>query len=150
MAARPRLRMALIKCGNCGQRYSNPLTHVCPPRSTKARGKTKLAPQVGLAYTCPNCGKQVTNPLTHVCKSKRGDFKRRKKAAKARERKAKRDGSRHDYRTCPQGESCDRYPCRVYAEGFEDGNQAGYGKGQQDGYDEGKQDGLNEGQSAKE
>jgi len=137
-----RLRMALIKCGNCGKRYSNPLAHNCPPRSTRSKGKTKVAPKVGLEYTCPACGKQASNPLTHVCQSKRGDFKRRKKAAAARERKARRDANRHEPRECTD-EFCNRYPCKVYKQGFADGNQAGYSAG----YDAGKADGRAEAQA---
>jgi hypothetical protein len=136
-----RLRAALIKCGKCGKRYSNPLAHVCVVSTTRRRGKTKLAPQVKLSRPCPNCGKEVSNPLTHVCQLKRGDFKRRMRAAKARERKAKRDANRHDYATCPQGEDCERFPCRVYAEGWKAGHSAGYAEGHQAGYDEGYQAG---------
>lgn len=143
-----KLRVGLIKCGNCGQRYSNPAAHVCRARSTRRRGRTKLAPKVSLQYTCPSCGKSASSPLTHVCTSKRGDFKRRKKAAAARERKARRDANRHDYQTCPQGESCERYPCRVYAEGRRDGYEDGHADGHSAGYDEGKADGLKEGQPA--
>lgn len=143
MARKPRLRMALIKCGNCGQRYTNPATHTCRPKSTKRRGRTKLAPQLKLAYTCPSCGKQAGNPLTHVCKSKRGDFGKRRKAAKGRERKAQRDANRHEYADC-RDPFCKRFPCKVYREGYEAGKQDGYS----DGYDEGYSDGFAAGSAA--
>jgi hypothetical protein len=140
MPRKPRLRVALIKCGNCGQRYSNPLAHVCRPKSSRRRGRTRVAPQA--SFTCPRCGAAYANPLTHTCKSKRGDFRRRKKAAQQRERKAKRDANRHDYATCPEGENCDRFPCRVYAEGyaagFADGHSAGYSAGYDAGFQAGQ------------
>jgi hypothetical protein len=142
MPQRTRLRVALVKCGNCGGRYSNPLTHTCPPRSTRSRGKTKLAPRASLSYTCPNCGQQASSPLSHVCKSKRGDFKQRLRAAKARERKAKRDANRHEPENCPEGGQCGRYPCKVWREGydrgFEDGHRAGYSSGYDAGFQAGQ------------
>jgi hypothetical protein len=141
MPQRTRLRVALVKC-SCGARYSNPLTHTCRPTSTKRRGKTKLAPRATLQYTCPSCGKSASSSLAHVCKSKRGDFKRRLRAAKARERKAKRDANRHDYATCPEGENCERFPCRVYAEGYRRGRADGKAEGLEEGYDLGFQAGL--------
>src|ERR1700691_2735172 len=141
MPQRTRLRMALVKCGNCGQRYSNPLTHTCRPRSTKPRGKTKIAPSVKLNYSCPACGKTVSNPLTHVCQPRRGDFKRRRKAALARERKAKRDANRHEPSACPEGGQCGRYPCKVWAEGYDRGYEDGHSAGYSAGYDAGFQAG---------
>lgn len=49
-------------------------------------------------------------------------------------------GTEHRYQTCDD-ESCDRFICRVYQEGYrngyEDGNGAGFAAGQAAGYAEG-------------
>lgn len=45
MGFKPRVKIALVKCGRCGRRYNNPLTHVCVvrfnPRAAKKIGKPK-------------------------------------------------------------------------------------------------------------
>ena len=122
-----RLRVSLVKCGTCGKRYSNPLTHVCAPRTSRKHGRTRVTPQVSL--TCPRCGKPYANQLTHVCKT-RTDFRRRKKAAA---KAARRDREQHDYASCGD-EDCERFPCKVYREGrargFEEGEAVGFQAGQ--------------------
>ena len=70
-------RLSLFHCGKCGARYNSLLGHVC--KSNRRRGKVRLAPQASRA--CSSCGKPYANPLTHVC-SNRGDFAKRKRAAK--------------------------------------------------------------------
>jgi hypothetical protein len=51
----------------------------------------------------------------------------------------------HRYQACT-GEDCDRFPCRVYREGYEAGygagSAAGYAAGRADGYSEGYADGA--------
>lgn len=46
----------------------------------------------------------------------------------------------HDYRTCTD-DDCDRYPCRIYKEGWwngwEVGRMVGFGEGHAVGYDKG-------------
>lgn len=42
----------------------------------------------------------------------------------------------HDYRRC-RDEYCDRFPCRVFREGFEAGHAAGMAEGYAAGYAEG-------------
>jgi len=88
-----KIGVGLIRCGRCGQRYSNPLNHVCTGRR---RGRTRVKPKLSPVSACPGCGKQV-NPLTHTCSNK-GDFARRQRAAKrkaaAAERKKKRAAQR--------------------------------------------------------
>jgi hypothetical protein len=48
--------------------------------------------------------------------------------------------SQHHYRTC-RDELCERFPCRVYAEGYryghDDGEAEGHAKGHAEGYDKG-------------
>jgi hypothetical protein len=146
-----------IYCGRCGKRHG--LMHTCIVR--RPGGRTRLkAPAVQLA-TCTNCGKSYVNPLTHVCPSKRGDFKRRKRAAERRRQRAeterrkaeaaeRRKRSRtsqpqHRYETC-KDDGCQRLACRAYKEGyangFDDGRAAGYQAGHADGYAEGYADGA--------
>lgn len=88
-----KIRVGLIRCGRCGQRYANPLTHVC---SGRRRGRTRVKPKLSVVASCPSCGKQGS-PLTHVC-SNRGDFAKRQRTAGRRkaaaERKARRDEQR--------------------------------------------------------
>ena len=87
-----KISVGLIRCGRCGQRYSNPLNHVCTGRR---RGRTKVKPTLSVVTTCPSCGKQAS--LAHVC-SNRGDFASRQRAAErktaAAERKKKRAAQR--------------------------------------------------------
>ena len=47
----------------------------------------------------------------------------------------------HDYRTC-RDRNCERFPCRVYQEGFEDGFEKGFAEGFAEGYGEGYADGA--------
>ena len=56
-------------------------------------------------------------------------------------------GTEHRYQTCDD-EWCDRFPCRVYKEGYEAGHAAGsaagYAAGRADGYAEGYVDGQSD------
>lgn len=63
----------------------------------------------------------------------------------------------HDYRACYHRDpGCPRFPCRVYREGFEDGERRGYdrgfsdgeAKGYADGYARGRGDGYADGYQA--
>jgi flagellar biosynthesis/type III secretory pathway protein FliH len=49
----------------------------------------------------------------------------------------------HPYQLC-RDESCERFPCRVYKDGYRDGYDDGY----RDGYDAGRASGFSEGYSA--
>lgn len=53
-------------------------------------------------------------------------------------------GTGHDYRACPD-EFCDRFPCRIYREGYADGSAADYAAGQADGFAEGYSTGHTDG-----
>jgi hypothetical protein len=117
-----RMNVSLVKCGTCGKRYSNPLTHTCV--TTRARRRpSQIAPR--LTYDCPRCGKPATNPLTHVCKT-RSDFRRRladQKRRQAREKRARRSKRparpQHDYHSCTDPD-CQRRACQAYREGIAD------------------------------
>jgi flagellar biosynthesis/type III secretory pathway protein FliH len=56
--------------------------------------------------------------------------------------------ARHDYRRC-RDSSCDRFACRVYREGYDDGHAAGWAEGEAvghaEGYSEGHADGYDAG-----
>jgi hypothetical protein len=57
---------------------------------------------------------------------------------------------RHRYQTCDD-EYCERFPCRVYKEGYAAGHGAGFGagytEGRADGYADGYGDGYSDGSS---
>ena len=50
----------------------------------------------------------------------------------------------HSYRAC-QDEDCQRYACRIYREGYADGNAAGCAAGEAAGYGQGHADGYSAG-----
>ena len=47
------------------------------------------------------------------------------------------NGQEHRYQLC-KDEDCDRFPCRIYKEGYRNGREDGY----QDGYAQGFPDGI--------
>jgi hypothetical protein len=47
----------------------------------------------------------------------------------------------HRYQTC-RDEDCDRFPCRIYKEGYRNGYQDGHGDGLAEGYANGFEDGI--------
>ncbi len=141
-----KLNVSLVKCGRCGKRYNNPLTHVCVVRMDRktAPGSTKVKPR--LAVKCGRCGHPLGNPLTHRCVT-HTDFKRRKRAAAkgpAHPRPVS-TGNAHEPAEC-KDDDCPRYGCKMYKGGYEhgysDGHGAGYGAGRSDGYAEGYSDGA--------
>jgi hypothetical protein len=132
MPLKPKISVAgLIRCGKCGKRYSNPITHVCVT-SRKRHGRTRIRPKAAVSIGhCSKCGKEWVNPLTHSCTGG-GDFARRAAAEKKAVAARKRAASKHEYAECGD-QDCTSYACRVYREGREDGYQDGYS----DGYAEG-------------
>lgn len=40
-----KIQVALVKCGRCGKRYNNPLTHVCRVSFSKAAQKKISKPK---------------------------------------------------------------------------------------------------------
>lgn len=83
----------LFRCGRCGRRYANPLTHVCVTRMDRKRpaGKTRLSPQA--SRRCGTCGQPYANPLTHVCTVKT-DYRKRQAAAARQQKQAKAAAAR--------------------------------------------------------
>jgi hypothetical protein len=116
-----KINVALVRCGQCGKKYSNPLSHVCVTRMDRrpSSRKTKVKPK--LTVRCGGCGSPLGNPLTHRCVTKT-DFKRRKaKSAKPEPPpKPAATGSGHEYTACDD-DDCSRFQCRVYKQGVADG-----------------------------
>ncbi len=139
----PKISVGLVRCGRCGKRYSNPLTHACVVRMDR---KTKpprrsMKPEVSVALvTCGTCGKSYANPLAHVCQV-RTAFKRRlaadkkRKAAEAKRAKRRPAAPRrrpparpaHSYRAC-RDPGCERQACEAWREGYEAGLEDGRGQ----------------------
>lgn len=116
-----RITVSLIKCGQCGKRYSSPLTHECVITPGRRPVRTRVKPRVMI--DCPKCKRPVTSPLTHVC-TIRTDFRRRLAAQKKRQAAEKRARARaaapqHDYHSCT-GQDCQRRTCMAYREGIAD------------------------------
>jgi hypothetical protein len=53
----------------------------------------------------------------------------------------------HRYQTC-RDESCERFACRVWREGFREGYGAGHGAGKAEGHAEGYDEGFVDGMAA--
>lgn len=136
-----KLNISLIRCGDCGQKYNNPLTHVCKLRMDRKPSARKTQAGPKLTVKC-SCGAPLGNPLTHRCVT-RTDFKRRKRAAEKPKPKPASAGNAHEYAACDD-EECPRFQCRVYKEGRSDGIT----EGRQLGYDEGWMAGYAAGYSA--
>jgi hypothetical protein len=163
-----KLRLTLLTCGSCGKprgRY-----HACAGKRGK---RDRLKP--GLRFACPRCGRETKNLLSHTC-APRSDFRKRKRQAKAAERRARERKRRaeaaarrkaaakkrkaeaaarprrkrtaaHVPRMCKDPE-CQRYGCLKYREGWDDGYEAGRSAGYAAGYADGREDGYGEGYTA--
>jgi hypothetical protein len=55
--------------------------------------------------------------------------------------------SEHRYQLC-EDESCERFPCRVYKDGWRDGHAAGFAAGYADGHAGGYSEGYGDGCAA--
>ena len=139
------LKVALVKCGRCGKRYNNPLTHKCVTQMGRRQGSTKVKPKV--TVKCGRCHRPLGNPLTHRCVT-RTDFTKRKAAAAKPAKPQARPGTSHEYTDCDD-DDCQRFPCRVYkegrADGFATGWDRGYARGYADGYERGYKEGYGKG-----
>lgn len=139
-----KVRLSLLHCGKCGKPRGL-RHHVC---SGGKKGRDRLRPKA--AFECGKCGRKVSNPFTHTCairsdwakrkrkadrqakaRTKREKRKQRADAAKAKRktaaqqrrasaRKRKPRAQAHNPHTCRDAE-CQRYPCRLYEEGYADG-----------------------------
>lgn len=112
---RDRLRVkAAFECGRCRKKISNPFTHTCSIRSDFAKRKRK-ADRQAKAKVRRDKRKQRADDA----RAKRKTADRQRKAATAARRRKPR-ASPHNPRTC-RDEDCQRYPCRLYEEGYADG-----------------------------
>jgi hypothetical protein len=112
-AARTQARQASVKCGTCGKRYTNPLTHTCAPKSD-FRGRKRDA------------GRQRKREAARARRKAAADRRRAAAAERRRKAKVKRSGPRrssgrpaHDYHACSDGD-CTRTACKAYVEGIGD------------------------------
>ena len=139
-----RISVSLVKCGQCGKRYSSPLTHECVITTGRRRVRTVVKPRV--SYDCPQCKRPVTNPLTHVC-SIRTDFRRRlaaekKRSAAEKRAKAKAAAPQHDYHSCTDRDCQRRYGATAAREGVRQPGGEGLHEGYKQGYVAGFPDGV--------
>ena len=147
MGLKPKISFGLMRCGNCGQRYANPLNHVCRARA-KPAGRTRFRPRVSASFTvCGRCGKRYNNPLAHTC-TERTDFRARKAAHERAQREAARKRDRHAPEDCRDGK-CPRYPCVTYRNGFAAGYRKGFDQGDAEGYARGYAEGWEKGFAAR-
>lgn len=97
-----------VKCGTCGKRYTNPLTHTCTVKTDFRKRKAAA-------------GRQAKRERAKARRKAAAD--RRKAAAAARRQKARstpapKRAPQHDYRTCDDGD-CRRAACAAFKEGIE-------------------------------
>jgi hypothetical protein len=126
-AGKRRVRFApsvSVKCGRCGQRYANPLTHTCTIRTDYRK---RLAAAKRKAAAARKAERRRERRARQAA--------RRKAAARAREaaRRARAEARaaapkqprppRHEPRSCRDPE-CTRYGCLHYRDGFADGQDA--------------------------
>jgi len=114
-AARTQARKASVKCGTCGKRYANPLTHTCAPKSD-FRQRKAAAERARKREAARERKKAAAD------RRKQAAAERRKKARAQRSAPRRRPPARpaHDYRTCRDGD-CRVHACVAYKAGYEDG-----------------------------
>ena len=148
---RQQARRVAITCGTCGKRYTNPLTHTCTVRTDYKRrvaaDKRRQAADAKRRKAAERRERARARRREAAARRRAAAAEARRKAAAkrkaaARPKPASRRPARpqHDYRTC-RDEYCDKFPCRVFAEG----RREGYAEGHRDGFDKGFTDGYAEG-----
>ena len=102
-------RAASVKCGTCGKRYTNPLTHVCAVKTDFRQRRAA----------------DQRRQKREAAKARKKAAAARRKAAAAARRSKSRSGSasrpaqqKHDYRRCQDGD-CTRHACIAFKEGIE-------------------------------
>lgn len=144
MGSRVKVRLTLATCGTCGKPRG--IRHECVTRAAGRRRKRRTPVKPKVTVTCGKCGKP--RGVRHTCYI-RTDFARRKRrqarkaradgrrqrrqlaaarrreAARARKAPAKAAPKRprspaHNHETCTDP-GCERYACRAYRDGFDDG-----------------------------
>jgi hypothetical protein len=113
---RPRLGLVLsFTCGTCGKAVRNPLAHTCTVRTDLRR---RRAAQERKSRAAARRERRRRQRAEAAARRKAAARERRAKA-RARAKAAPRP-PRHDPHACRDPE-CQRYPCRVYRDGFADG-----------------------------
>ena len=140
-----KLNISLVKCGRCGKRYSNPLTHTCVVRMDSRRRRTSTKVKPALSVKCGRCGHPLGNPFTHKCVTRTDFRKRKREAERPKPRRPAPSGNTHEPAEC-RDEDCPRYGCKQYKAGYEAGEAdtagAAYAAGRADGYSDGFQAGA--------
>jgi hypothetical protein len=121
-----------LRCGSCGKRYQNPLTHVCasPKADFRKRQTAHAKRQAAADRKARRAAVRKRETEARRARRKREEDARRarrgKERAAVRARTAKAaPASRprrpaHPYRTCRDGD-CQRPACLAYREGIETG-----------------------------
>ena len=134
-AARKQVRKVSVKCGTCGKRYTNPLTHVCTVR-TDFRRRKAAAERAAKRDAARKRRKAAAD-------RRKAAAAERRKAPRARQApagKRKPPSQQHEYQTCRDGD-CRRLACAAFTEGFMLGDEEGYRRGEDHGYRRGWPDG---------
>lgn len=112
---RDRLRpKARFECGRCHRQITNPFTHTCAIRSDFAKRRRKADRQAKAKARRDKRKQQADD-----ARAKRKTAAQQRKANTASRRRRPR-ASPHNPRNCREPE-CQRYPCRLYEEGYMDG-----------------------------
>lgn len=114
---RDRLKLnAGFTCGTCKKKVANPFTHTCTVRSDWAR-RRKAAERAEKARRRRERRRKVKADATRRRKAAAAE---RRHSAPAARRASRPRASPHNPRNCKE-DGCQRYPCRLYAEGYADG-----------------------------
>jgi len=125
--ARKRLRLLTsVRCGTCGKRYTNPLTHTCTVK-TDFKKRKRAAERQAERERRRQRKREAAARRRERARARRKEAADRRKAAaaerrrKAREKQAAPRPARpaHDYRACTD-DDCRRYACIGYKAGYAD------------------------------
>jgi hypothetical protein len=112
------------KCGTCGKRYTNPLTHTCTVRTDFKKRQRAAERQKEAAARRAKAAEKRARQRERAKARRRAAADRRKAAAADRRQKArsrpapKQRAPKHDYRTC-QDPDCRSTACLAFQEGIE-------------------------------
>lgn len=139
------------KCPSCGKQALNPLTHTCTVQSDWKKRKAAQKRAERTAERQRRRRAAAARKRARARERKRVAAAKRKQlraeaaaAAKARQRARSHDRQRHDYASC-RDPHCDKYACRIYREGIDEGRIEGQVEGFNEGLAEGLKQGFDEG-----
>lgn len=121
---RDRLRLnAGFRCSTCRRKVTNPFTHTCTVRSDFAKGKRQADRQRKAAEKRRKAAEAREGRRKRAAEAasrRKAAAKKRQAETKARSKTRGQRASPHNPRNCNEAE-CTRYPCRLYADGYDDG-----------------------------